>query len=502
MTRPAIHMRKLLTAQTSAAPLAVFRVLFGFIMAVSILRFAWKGWIYDLYVAPTTYFTFFEWVVPVGEAGMYALFLLMGLGAVGIMLGLHYRVSVVLFFLAFTYVELIDKTNYLNHYYFVSVISFLLIWVPAHRHFSLDVWKNPALKVDTVPAWTVNILKLQIAIVYVYAGLAKLNPDWLFEAMPLRLWLPAHAHLPVIGGLLAEPATAYLFSWAGAFYDLTIVFLLLWSRTRIAAYAAVVVFHVTTAVLFQIGMFPYIMILATLIFFPADFHERGLAAMRTAFRTAFGSVLERMRTIGGTAGMRASGGTTRMPASVGFGTSIRRGASVQRGARPRTAYRMSAAASAGMAALLCLHFAIQIAAPLRAAAYPGNHFWTEEGYRFSWRVMLMEKAGYATFHVHDPTSGRSWQVSSWEYLTPHQEKMMATQPDMILQFAHFLEDVFRGEGMGDVEIRAEAYVTLNGRKSRLLIDPQVDLTDEKPSLLHKEWILPFADDQERWIGRR
>ncbi|MEX2402470.1 MAG: HTTM domain-containing protein, partial [Rhodothermales bacterium] len=275
-------MRKLVTSQTSIAPLAVFRALFGAVMLASIVRFAAKGWIGELYVEPTYFFSYygFEWVAAPGEAGMYALFLVMALAAAGIMLGRHYRMAAVVFFLTFTYVELIDKTNYLNHYYFVSIISFLLIWVPANRHFSLDVRKRPELKVDTVPAWTVNIFKLQLGLVYFFAGLAKLHPEWLLDAMPLALWLPAHAHLPIVGGLLEEPLTAYALSWAGATYDLTIVFFLMWSRTRAAAYTAVVVFHLTTALLFQIGMFPYIMILCTLIFFPAAFHERVIGWMQ------------------------------------------------------------------------------------------------------------------------------------------------------------------------------------------------------------------------------
>ena len=79
------------------------------------------------------------------------------------------------------------------------------MFVPAHRSFSMDVLRNPALEVATAPAWTINIFKLQLGIVYFFAGLAKLNPDWLFDAMPLRIWLPANAHLPVIGWLLELP---------------------------------------------------------------------------------------------------------------------------------------------------------------------------------------------------------------------------------------------------------------------------------------------------------
>jgi hypothetical protein len=462
--------KKYVTGSTSVAPLAVFRALFGFIMAVSIVRFAANGWIYELYVQPSYHFTFygFEWVQPLGAAGMYALFAVIGLSALALMLGWRYRIAAVLFFLSFTYVELIDKTNYLNHYYFVSIISFLLIWVPANRRFSLDAWRDASLRADLVPAWTVNIFKLQLGLVYVYAGLAKLHPDWLLDAMPLRLWLPAHGHWPIIGPLLEMPETAYLFSWGGALYDLTIVFFLLWKRTRPLAYVAVIGFHLATALLFQIGMFPYIMILSTLIYFSPAFHNTVIRWAKQTWRWITRSDAR------GAVGIGSSGGPTR--------------------------YRFSNGASWALGAMLSVYFLLQVLVPLRFLAYPGNLFWTEQGYRFSWRVMLMEKTGHTVFHVQDPDTGRQWQVGNWEYLTPNQEKMMSTQPDMILQFAHHLEDTYQEQGLGDIEITVEAHVTLNGRRGALLVDPDVDLTEIEPGFHHKDWLRPFPGNDQRWIG--
>jgi hypothetical protein len=141
--------------------------------------------------------------------------------------------------------------------------------------------------------------------------------------------------------------------------------------------------------------------------------------------------------------------------------------------------------------LLTLHFTLQILVPFRFVLYPNALFWTEQGYRFSWRVMLIEKAGHAIFRVHDLKRNKSWEVANWEYLRPHQEKMMATQPDMMLQFAHFLEQEFKRQGLDRIAITADAYVTLNGRRSRRFIDPAVDLTRQRPGFNHKGWVLPF-----------
>lgn len=463
-------MKEHLTKPTSIAPLAVFRALFGFIMLVSVIRFVAKGWVYDLYIQPDYFFSYFgfEWVTPLGEFGMYALFFVMGLSALGIMLGSFYRVAAVIFFVSFSYVELIDKTNYLNHYYFVSIISFLLMLMPAHRSFSLDVIRKPEIRRDKVPAWMINIFKLQLGIVYFYAGAAKINPDWLLNAMPMKIWLPANSHLPLIGWLLDYEITAYIFSWSGTIYDLTIAFFLLYKPTRVFAYVSVIIFHMLTYFLFQIGMFPFIMILSTLIFFSAEFHEQLIAKAKELGRPLL-SVLNRAPSLG------------------------------DRQTHPER-LEVSKSANSVLGTILAFYFCLQLLVPLRFTLYPGNIFWTEQGYRFSWRVMLMEKAGHTTFTVYNPSTDREWQVQNYKYLTPNQEKMMATQPDMILQFAHYLEKQFKQQGMKDLKITARSYVTLNGRKSRLMIDPNKDLTEIKKGFSHKEWITPFDENQKNWFS--
>jgi len=273
-----IKITKRLQRPTSIAPLVTFRISFGLLMAVGAIRFLYYGWVEKLYVAPMFFFKFygFEWVKVLSENGMYALMWTIVLSSVFVMLGLFYRWSILVFFLSFTYLELIDATNYLNHYYLVVLLAFLMLFLPAHRQFSLDTWRKPSLKVSKVPMWMIGILIAQLTIVYTCAGLAKLNTDWLFKAMPLAIWLPEHQDLPIIGPLLKHKETAYLFSWFGALYDLTIAYFLLFRRTRVLAYLAVLAFHIMTNVLFNIGLFPAIMITSTLIFFSGDFHEKVL----------------------------------------------------------------------------------------------------------------------------------------------------------------------------------------------------------------------------------
>jgi hypothetical protein len=141
--------------------------------------------------------------------------------------------------------------------------------------------------------------------------------------------------------------------------------------------------------------------------------------------------------------------------------------------------------------MLVIHVIFQVVFPFRYTLYPGNRFWTEEGYRFGWRVMLMEKAGYATFFVKDGNTGKEGMVVNSEFLNEHQEKQMAIQPDMILEFAHFLAEHYKANGMNDPQVRVEAYVTLNGSRSKLLVNPEVNLLAYKDNWKSKEWLLPF-----------
>ena len=441
------------TQTTHAAPLALFRFFFGIMMFVSIVRFWANGWIDTLYIQPKFFFSYygFSFVKPFGTY-TYVLFIVCALAALLVAVGFYYRYAILIFFLSFTYIELMDKSTYLNHYYFVSILSFLLLFLPASSYFSFDVRRNPKLAFAYIPKWTIDSIKLLICIVYFYAGLAKLNSDWLLEAMPLALWLPAKFDLPILGSFLHERWAHYVFSWGGALYDLSIPFLLLYKPTRKLAFVLVVVFHVLTRVLFPIGMFPYIMIVNALIFFDTHWHQRWINRISRWFRISWSSIIE---------GKVLS--TTKM-----------------RGYQWRLA-------------VVALFFGIQFILPFRYLAYPGELFWTEEGYRFSWRVMLMEKVGHASFKIKDRDSGDSFYVDTSSFLNAFQEKQMATQPDFILEFAHFLEEYYQEQGMAQPAVFVDSYVTLNGRPSQPFIRPDVDLTELKDTFAPKQWILPFHD---------
>jgi len=438
---------KYLNQNTEAAPLAVFRILFGLMMLLSIIRFWANGWIKKLYLDPDFHFTYygFSWVQPLGNF-TYVIFALCALAALGIALGYRYRWSVLLFFLSFIYIELMDKTTYLNHYYFITCLSFLMLFLEGGAYFSLDAYRKKQV-FDFIPKWNIDSIKLLLGIVYFYAGLAKLNSDWLLRAMPLKIWLPSKYDLPFLGNLMQQEWVHYSFSWFGAIYDLSIPFLLLYKPTRKLGFILVVIFHVLTRVLFPIGMFPYIMIVSALIFFDAGFHKKIIAFLSKTFRLK----------------------------SVTSKTTI-----------SKTSWRPALF-------VVGLFFVIQLLLPWRYLLYPGELFWTEEGYRFSWRVMLMEKAGYAQFKVVDQETGKNFYVDNSDFLTPFQEKQMSTQPDFILEYAQYLATHFTAQGHKNLAVYVESYAALNGRLSRPFIDPNVNLLKESRSLKPKTFILPLDD---------
>ncbi len=411
-------------------------------MAYGGIRFWYMGWIEKLYLKPSFFFKYygFEWVKVLEPWAMYTLFFAIILSSLMIAVGLLYKPAAIVFFGTFTYSELIDASNYLNHYYLVCLFAFLLILLPANKAFSLDVKLGICDEMQKIPAWCINILIFQLVIVYTYAGLAKINYDWLINAMPMSVWLKERSSKQGLGIILGLPLVPYIFSWIGAIYDCSISFFLLNKFSRKVAYFAVVIFHLMTKLLFNIGLFPVIMIFSTLVFFPGKFHEKLLS-------------------------------------KIGYQN------------KSKSNFQYRSFANCSLSIVVACFILLQIFLPMRHLAYNGDVKWTEEGYRFSWRVMLVEKNGLATFKVIDPESGRKSEIVNGNYLNRFQEKQMSIQADFILQFAHFLEREFQQKhGIKEPKVTVDSFVALNGRSSQEFIDSKVDLTEIKDGFQKKNWI--------------
>jgi vitamin K-dependent gamma-carboxylase len=437
------RLREILDRPVDAAGPAAFRILLGLLLCAGTLRFLASGWVPRFFEQPRFHFKYpgFGWVVAPPIEITTALVAALAVLALGIALGVCYRAAALLFALGYAYLELIDATNYLNHHYLAVLLALLLACLPLHRTWSVDAWLRPSLRRATLPRWTLWLLRLQVGVVYVYAGLAKLNSDWLLHAQPLNLWLTARIDTPLVGPLLDEPGLHLALSWAAFLFDTTVVGWLSWRRSRPYAYAVLLAFHAMTHVLFNIGMFPFIMSIAALLFFDPSWPRRLSPRLRRGATTA---------------------------------------ATADLGRRTPTPVLVVAA----------LYASFQVLFPLRHYLYPGDVSWNEEGMRWSWKVMLREKHGAVTYRVRIPATGAEVVVHPSRYLDPRQEREMSGQPELILQLAHHIADDLRASGHGEVEVRADVRVSLNGRRPRSLIDPDRDLARTRSGLAPADWILP------------
>lgn len=476
--------------------LVFFRIAFGLIMFWEVCRYFNYGWIYHYYIEPDFHFTYmgFEWVQPWPGEGMYWHFALLGLLSLMIMFGALYRLATILFLFAFTYIFLLEQARYLNHFYLVILFAFLLCVVPAHRAFSVDARLRPSLRSATAPRWSLWLMRGELEIVLLYAGLVKINADWL-RLRPLEMWLAEDTDFFLIGPLFTETWVVALAAYGVILLHVVGAPLLLWRRTRVYVFALYCCFHVMNHFIFEIGIFPWFTIVASLLFFEPDWPRRALhyVAVSTAGYWNGYATATAGAAAGGSGGF-GHGGLGR--GDLGPGGAGRAPFSDRPPVARASDHRPTRAWYANLVLLLLvLWLSSQALIPWRHLLYPGNVAWTEEGHRFSWRMKLRDKSATVAFQVRDPATGETWDIDPRDHLTRRQARKMSTRPNLMVAFAHHLEKVYRfEEGIADVEVRAKVLVSLNGRRPQPMIDPEHDLTLERWGLAPEgDWILPLTE---------
>ncbi len=428
------------------ASLGAFRIMFG----LCIVWFTWTY--YDDYMLgyisrPGLHFTHFgfDWVRPWPGDGVYYHIMVLKVLSVLITLGLFYRVSVVLFFFGFTYIFLLESTINRTHPYLFCLTSFLLIFMPAHRAYSMDALLWPKLRQGWTPEWAIWSLRLQYGLVYFFAGLAKFNLDWI-NGEPLRSRM---RHM-LVGDFFLEHNWALLgMCHAGLLFDLLVPFGLAFRKTRLAAWVISVLFHVTNSMIWDLDVLPYLMIACTLIFFDADWPKQVAAYIRKEKHVHEDTTPQAIR--------------LRWP-------------------------------QVGVLLILAAHFTIQILVPLRHFAYPGNVLWTGEGHFLAWRMMSVRKVSIAKFYARDPKTGTEWEISPRDFGIPYYTHNNPwVYPDNLVLFARYATNELGRQGIANAEIRATVYASLAGRRPQLLIDPEVNLAEQPRSLLPKPWIFGLKE---------
>ncbi len=433
-------LHKFLFKHIDNSPLVVFRVMFGFLIFVESVGAIFTGWVKRAFITPDFTFTFigFEWLEPLPGYGMHMYYAVMGIFGFFVMIGYKYKWSLGAFTLMWTVTYLMQKASYNNHYYLLILICLLMLMLPANRYLSVDVKQNPEIRSQSMPQWGLWLIILQLWIVYTYAAIAKLYPDWLDFSF-IEYLLAGKRNIPIVGEFLQEKWMHVFVGYSGILFDLLIVPALLWKRTRKVAFFASIFFHLFNSAVFQIGIFPYLSLAFTLFFFPPKTIQKLFLKKKPFYNTGEVSIpnYKKILLVGAT-----------------------------------------------------IYFIIQIALPLRHQFIKDNVFWTEEGHRMSWRMMLRSRSGTIKFKVVDKKTGKEEIIRPRKYVSTKQSRIISTKPDVIWQFVQRLKKEYNQKGK-DVAIYAIGKVRVNKHPFKTFIDPNVDLAAEKwYHFKHHDWILP------------
>lgn len=437
-------MVKFLFTRIDNSALIVFRVVFGFLIFMESAGAIFTGWLERNLIQPKVTFSFigFEWLQPLPGNWMYVYYALMGLCGVLIMVGFKYRLSMICFTLLWTGTYLMQKSSYNNHYYLLILLSSIMVFQPANRYLSVDAKLHPKIKSISMPKWCSAVFIIQMFIVYTYASIAKIYPDWLNTSV-MEVILGGKKDYAIVGELLQQKWVHYLVTYGGILFDGLIIPLLLYKPTRKWAFFISLFFHLFNSLVFQIGIFPYLSIAFALFFFEPK-TIRNLFLKRKPLYTEAEVIIPNYK--------------------IAF------------------------------MVVFILYFTIQIGLPLRHWFFKDDVLWTEEGHRLSWRMMLRSKSGHTTYRVVDANSNVTIPINMDDYLTKNQQRTASTKPDVIWQFAQILKKDFAKKGR-DVKVFVDTNVRVNRNSLQPLIDPEVDLASVKwTPLKHSEWLLPSVQE--------
>lgn len=424
------------------APLIVFRIFFGFLIALESIGSIATGWVRKVFVEPEIHFQHigFEWLEPLDGNGMYYYYALMGIFGLLVMIGYKYRWSLLAFTLMWTGVYLMQKEAYNNHYYLLILVCLIMLFLPAHRYFSMDAKQNPKIQSLSMPVWCSWVMIAQMAIVYFFATVAKFYPDWLDGTFTKNLFI-GRSHYPIVGELFTQDWFPIFIAYMGIAFDGLVIPMLLWKRTRNLALIASFVFHLFNSIVLQIGIFPYFALSFAVFFYEPE-------TIRKIF-------------------------LRKKPVYIPEGNSYENRAFLRYFFVP--------------------FFIVQILLPIRHHFIKGDVFWTEEGHKMSWRMMLRARTGITSFIVEDKSTGERFNYPTYKKLKNKQIRLVGCYPDAIWQMAQHIKKEYAQQGR-DVAVYVDSKVSINQHPYKKFIDPDIDLASVKWDFFqHSDWIILYDD---------
>lgn len=428
-------------------PILVFRIVFSLCLLIQTYYFLSEGFINENIIKPFTLFPFFESIQPIENITVFNILInpmmilayIMLLSNIGMLFNKVSRMSTFIFFICFTYFWLLDKGYFNNHYYFISIICFLIALINPKSSFKQNIY---------VPRISLFCLQAMVFIIYFLAGVNKLNPYWLIDMQPMSHILETQSNATG-NTFFINPIVLSIMNYGGVFYDLSIGFLLFCKPTRLLGFILVFVFNIINYFLFkeigEIGVFPLIMI-STLILFINPQSLNDLFKLNK---------------------------------------------------KPKIEIRQNKWVNI---VIICF-LLIQIILPFRHLLIKGHVDYNTMGQRFSWRMKTMYKKPYTDGHIQfdvflqpnnlnlQPlTSFSLYQIEKFSqdnklpkmYLTEKQKTALFYYPDMLPVFAKKTKELIlqhnKMPDAFDIVIKAKCEMGFMGRAPQSVINSSVDLT--------------------------
>lgn len=422
-------MQNALFRPIDAAILIYFRIFAGLLMAQELINGLILGKL-EQYVGPSFHFSylFFPWVKPWPYWGMVLHYSFTIFAGFAVAFNYHHRLFSKVLFIGLTLLFLFEQTEYINHSYLYCLLSFWIMLLPLNTR---RPW---------APAWMLYLILFHMGLAYFFGGIAKLNVDWL-QGHPMEIFLTTRKN-HFLSFLYLKSWAPLFFSYGGLLFDLLIVPLMIFPRTRLFGLLWAMIFHLSNVLMFGLATFPWFSLLMTTMFFDSSWPRKV-------------PLLKRF-----------------MPWGV----------------QKVPEYRSNRV----LVTILGIYCGLHLLLPLRHHLYPGVTSWTEDAHMFSWRMMIRDKKGTLHLFMRKKNESQLSIIDPMVYVTERQFLDMIGHPDLILQFAHSLRDHFKKHQEFEIEVYASSRVSLNGRRMQEMIEPGVDLAREERSLLPYQWVRPLV----------
>lgn len=422
------YIINLLLTPRDSRGLALFRIAFGAILICHFAQEYFTGTVLVRYYPEVFHFTFpfFHFVKPLSAEAMNALLVAFLFLLVLFTVGFFSRYVSVLCWLIYTYLFLLDVAFYNNHYYLISLVFFLFSISDAGSAWSADSLLKK--KQSEIPYWQLLIFRIQFVIVYFYGGISKIiNPDWSDNSSTSEMLASS---LTKNGIELSNELVLFfskLTTWGGLFFDLGIGFLLFHRKTRWFAFILIIGFNVTNSLIFNIGIFPWMMIASLLLFIPSLNKEQNNKELHTGYNLKL--------------------------------------------------------------IVISSYFIFQLIFPFRHLLIKGDAFITGEGYLFSWNMKPGTKKTKCAFTVKDKETGLQYAIEPHDYFYHAHIIAMGKYPWVVPQAARYIRSKAEKWNLNDPQVHVDLQVSINGKEFRPLIDNDTDISSVTYNpWKHNEWI--------------